>query len=94
MIEPMMTPMQDMVVQQVGDSLTDIIAVELGTLVAFEALSYAGDSAVDWAVDASIPIHDGLARSTKVKTMTITVRHKLVNKDAVLSFFRSSLHEE
>ncbi len=85
-----MGPVADVVVTTLGDS----ILVELGMHTGFELTTKAANDLIaDKTSNAIVPIHSKRLETTGAKVLLITLKHKQTMSDAVLGFYRSSVHK-
>lgn len=53
----------------------------------------ADDLVFDKTIKAMIPVHSTVLETTGVKTLLVTVKYKHSREDAILGYFRSSVHD-
>ena len=87
---PVIGPVSDMVVSTVGDSILVEIPMHLGFDI---ATKLANDLVFEKPISHVVPLHSSRLETTRVKTMTITLKYKHTVEDAALGFYRGSVHK-
>lgn len=84
-----MGPVTDVIVTSLGDT----ILVEMGLHAGFDlTTNAANDLLIDKPINKLVPIHSKRLETTGVKVLLITLKHKQTMADALLGFYRSSVH--
>jgi hypothetical protein len=85
-----MDPVSDAVLSSIGDTVLVEVSLHAGVSLTTAA---ANELLIEGSVNRIVPIHSKRLETTRVTTITITLRYRHTMKDANLGFFKSSLHK-
>ncbi|EKM56539.1 uncharacterized protein PHACADRAFT_172219 [Phanerochaete carnosa HHB-10118-sp] len=88
---PVMGPVSDAIMDTAGDG----IFVEIGMHASSELTTELADHlGIEKPFDFILPIHSDKLQTTGIKELLITLKYKHIHEDALLGFYRGSLHRD